>query len=119
MKTHRKNQQKSKTQKRVIGFQVVEDECIWMKAGVVNFRACDNAYDCNSCPFDKGIRRAMGLANDFETLRHAPEWVEYLKKRYRGASRPCRHALTGRIDAPKICTCLLYTSDAADDAMNV
>ncbi len=75
MKTHRKNQQKSKTQKRVIGFQVVEDECIWMKAGVVNFRACDNAYDCNSCPFDKGIRRAMGLSNDFETLRHAPEWV--------------------------------------------
>jgi len=104
MKTHRKNQQKSKTQKRVIGFQVVEDECIWMKAGVVNFRACDNAYDCNSCPFDKGIRRAMGLGNDFKTLRHAPEWVGYLKKRYRGASRPCRHALTGRIDAPKICT---------------
>ena len=66
MKTH-KEVKKSKTQKRVIGFQVVEDECIWMKAGVVNFRVCDNAYDCNSCPFDKGIRRAMGLGNDFET----------------------------------------------------
>ena len=52
---------KSKTPKRVIGFQVVEDECIWMKAGVVNLRVCDNAYDCNTCPFDKGIRRAMGL----------------------------------------------------------
>ncbi len=103
MKTQREAK-KSSTQKRVVGFQVVEDECIWMKAGVVNFRACDNAYDCNSCPFDTGIRRAMGLSNDFETLRHAPEWVEYLKKRYRGASRPCRHALTGRIDAPKICT---------------
>jgi glycine cleavage system H lipoate-binding protein len=97
-------EKKSKIQKRVIGFQVVEDECIWMKAGVVNFRACDNAYDCSSCPFDKGIRRAMGLGDDFETLRHAPEWAEYLKKRYRGASRPCRHALTGRIEAPKICT---------------
>jgi glycine cleavage system H lipoate-binding protein len=46
----------------------------------------------------------MGLGEDFETLKHAPEWVDYLKKRYRGASRPCRHALTGRIDAPKICT---------------
>jgi glycine cleavage system H lipoate-binding protein len=95
---------KNGTKKRIIGFQVVENECIWMKAGVVNFRVCDNAYDCNSCPFDKGIRRAMGLGNDFNTLKQAPEWVEYLKKRYRGTSRPCRHALTGRIDAPKICT---------------
>ena len=77
---------KSKTQKRLIGFQVVENECIWMKAGVVNFRICDNAYDCNSCPFDKGIRRAMGLGDDFETLTHAPEWVEYLKKRYQMAA---------------------------------
>jgi glycine cleavage system H lipoate-binding protein len=95
---------KKNTQKRVIGFQVVENECIWMKAGVVNFRICDNDYDCNSCPFDKGIRRSMGLGKDFETQRHAPEWVDYLKNRYRGASRPCRHVLTGRIDAPKICT---------------
>jgi glycine cleavage system H lipoate-binding protein len=46
----------------------------------------------------------MGLGSDFETAKHAPEWVEYLKKRYRGSTRPCRHALTGRIDAPKICT---------------
>jgi glycine cleavage system H lipoate-binding protein len=96
--------EKTKTKKRIVGFQVLEDECIWMKAGVVNFRICDNAYDCNSCPFDKGIRRAMGLGKDFETKTHAPEWVAYLKKRYRGASRPCRHALTGRIEAPKICT---------------
>ncbi|MGD9085953.1 MAG: glycine cleavage system protein H [Desulfobacterales bacterium] len=95
---------KRKIPKRVVGFQVVEDECIWMKAGVVNFRICDNAYDCSSCPFDKGIRRAMGLGQDFKTAKHAPEWVDYLKKRYRGASRPCRHALTGRIEAPKICT---------------
>ena len=83
---------------------VLREECIWMKAGVINFRVCDNAYDCSSCPFDKGIRRAMGVGKDFETQKHAPEWAEHLKKRYRGESRPCRHALTGRIDAPKICT---------------
>jgi glycine cleavage system H lipoate-binding protein len=46
----------------------------------------------------------MDLGDQFNTLEHAPQWVEYLKKRYRGESRPCRHALTGRIDAPKICT---------------
>jgi glycine cleavage system H lipoate-binding protein len=100
----KKTIKKMNTSKRVIGFRVIEDECIWMKAGVINFRICDNAYDCNSCPFDKGIRRAMDLDDQFNTLKHAPQWVEYLKKRYRGESRPCRHALTGRIDAPKICT---------------
>lgn len=50
----------AKTKKnRVMGFQVLENECIWMKAGVVNFRTCDNAYDCNNCMFDKAMQRAM------------------------------------------------------------
>ncbi|MGD8948141.1 MAG: hypothetical protein PVI62_15860, partial [Desulfobacterales bacterium] len=49
----------STDKKSVVGFQVIENECIWMKAGVVNFRLCDNAYDCNSCPFDKGMRKAL------------------------------------------------------------
>jgi len=94
----------SKKQKRVQGFQVLEDECIWMKAGVVNFRVCDNDYDCNSCPFDKGMRKAMGIDKEMQTEAAAPQWVTHLQKKYPGSSRPCRHALTGRIDAPKICT---------------
>ncbi len=93
-----------KKQKRVQGFQVLENECIWMKGGVVNFRLCDNDYDCNSCPFDKGMRKAMGIGKGVQTEAVAPRWVEHLQKKYVGGSRPCRHALTGRIDAPKICT---------------
>jgi len=34
---------------------------------------------------------------------HPPEWAEHLKTCYRGSSRPCRHAFTGLINAPKIC----------------
>ncbi|MBW2029799.1 MAG: glycine cleavage system protein H [Deltaproteobacteria bacterium] len=98
--TKHKNQEK----KRVVGFKVLENECIWMKAGVVNFRLCDNDYDCQSCPFDLGMRKAMGMSGGSERKNVSPAWVEKLKKQYRGASRPCRHALTGRIDAPKICT---------------
>jgi glycine cleavage system H lipoate-binding protein len=94
----------SKTQKRVIGFQVVENECIWMKAGVINFRACDSAYDCSNCAFDKGMRRSMGMGRQVATDKIAPEWVNHLQKKYRGADRPCRHSLTGRVEAPKICT---------------
>lgn len=97
----RKTQEKKK---RVIGFQLLENECIWMKAGVVNFRLCDNAFDCYNCPFDIGMRKAMDLKSPQEEDNGKPGWVQYLQQRYRGSSRPCRHALTGHIDAPKICS---------------
>ena len=90
--------------KRVMGFQVLENECIWMKAGVVNFRLCDNDFDCQNCPFDLGMRKAMNLDTRAEANTDRPSWVQHLKKTYHGASRPCRHALMGRIEAPKICT---------------
>ncbi len=90
--------------KGVKGFQVIEEECIWMKAGVVNFRLCDNAYDCYNCPFDRGMRKAMGLESTSESKEKEPAWVAYLKENFHGSSRPCRHSLTGRTDAPKICT---------------
>lgn len=85
------------------GFQVLENECIWMKAGVINFRTCDSAYDCSHCAFDKGMRRSMGMDRHEVTEKIAPEWVKYLQKKYRGADMPCRHRLTGRVEAPKIC----------------
>jgi len=103
MTTH--NQKlKNRAKKRVQGFNVVSNECIWMKAGVVNFRECDNSFDCTTCPFDRGMRKAMGIGDELKTEQAAPKWVAHLQKKYTGASRPCRHALTGRIDAPKICT---------------
>jgi len=90
--------------KGVQGFQVVEEECIWMKDGVVNFRNCDNDFDCSNCPFDNAMQKAMGIKGNVESSTVAPQWVEHLKKTYAGNARPCRHSLTGRIDAPKICT---------------
>jgi len=85
------------------GFQVVEDECIWMKAGIINFRFCDNAYDCHNCPFDKGMQRTMRRGDPKAGQIQESGWAEQLKARYQGSERPCRHALTGRIEAPKIC----------------
>jgi glycine cleavage system H lipoate-binding protein len=101
-------QKKPKDQKkekgRVQGFQVIDQECVWMKAGVINFRLCDNAYDCYTCGFDRGMRKAMRLENDSSSKSSEPEWASRLREQYRGAERPCRHALTGRVNAPKICT---------------
>jgi glycine cleavage system H lipoate-binding protein len=65
---------------------------------------CDNAYDCYKCPFDRGMRKAMGFESNTDIKDERPAWVDHLKTDYHGASRPCRHALTGRIEAPKICT---------------
>jgi len=95
---------KNRSKKRVQGFNVVVNECIWMKAGVVNFRECDNSFDCTTCPFDRGMRKTMGISDQLKTEQTAPRWVEHLQRKYSGASRPCRHALTGRVDDPKICS---------------
>ena len=90
-------------QRLPLGFRVIENACIWMKAGVIGFRECDNHYDCSTCAFDKGMQRTMAL-DPPKTSAEEPKWVNYLKRRYDGASRPCRHVLTGRVDAPKICS---------------
>jgi glycine cleavage system H lipoate-binding protein len=29
--------------------------CLWMQAGVVDYKLCDRQYDCEHCPFDKAI----------------------------------------------------------------
>lgn len=33
-------------------------ECVWMLAGVVDYKLCDRDYDCESCPLDKAFRDA-------------------------------------------------------------
>jgi len=98
----KKIKEKSK-KKRLVGFRVMEDECIWMKAGVINLRYCDNAYDCYTCPFDKGMQKTICSRGQTAGDVKEPEWVEHIKACYQGSERPCRYSLTGRIDAPKIC----------------
>lgn len=88
--------------KKTDGFQVIGDECIWMKAGVVNFRLCDNLYDCYNCRFDRAMRIAMGKkTSGLEGTNTG--WAENMRRKYPPESRPCRHSLTGRTDAPKNC----------------
>jgi glycine cleavage system H lipoate-binding protein len=91
---------------RVVGFQVLSEECIWMRAGVVNYRICDNAFDCSTCAFDKGMQRV--LANQRRRGNDSPteaqeHWSTALENRYSGMERPCRHVLTGRVAPPKSC----------------
>src|SRR5512138_1096596 len=29
--------------------------CVWMQAGVVDYKLCDRDYDCDHCPFDEAL----------------------------------------------------------------
>ena len=31
--------------------------CLWMQAGVVDFKGCNNYYDCTTCKYDMGMRK--------------------------------------------------------------
>ena len=46
--------------KKAPGLNLLENRCIWMRAGVINFRICDGENDCHHCPFDQAMRGAMG-----------------------------------------------------------
>ncbi|MBW7888815.1 MAG: hypothetical protein H3C35_10740 [Bacteroidetes bacterium] len=37
-----------------------EHYCVWMDAGLVNFKLCDRNYECEHCPFDAVIRSQNG-----------------------------------------------------------
>ncbi len=51
-------------------------KCIWMTSGVIDYKLCDNNFDCENCPFDRIIRnlsneketRFKGIVNDTNTI---------------------------------------------------
>lgn len=53
---------------KVAGFQVLENQCVWMRAGVINFRICENNYDCANCPFDNSMGGAMATQSQHSEL---------------------------------------------------
>jgi hypothetical protein len=61
-----------------------------MKAGVVICKTCENAFDCTSCDFDKGI--SGELAQKPTAL---VSWREVMRQPH--LHKECRHMLTGRV----------------------
>ncbi len=88
------------------GFKTVpkgEDRCIWMEAGVLDYKLCNNNYNCHTCAFDKAMKETADQ-NIQARLRgeelsakksHIIAWQEKMKQR-QGLFRKCRHSLTGR-----------------------
>jgi glycine cleavage system H lipoate-binding protein len=64
--------------------------CIWMQAGIVDFKGCNNYYDCTSCKYDLGMRKKVDSGKQIS-------WQDAMRRRS-GLDRICRHSLTNRIE---------------------
>jgi glycine cleavage system H lipoate-binding protein len=64
--------------------------CLWMEAGVVAFKNCNNFYDCTTCKYDQGMQNQVGKGK-------LPSWQDAMRKKT-SLERACRHTLTRRIE---------------------
>lgn len=105
--------QKGRQGNVVRGFQVVEDECIWSKTGMVQSRKCDNVFDCRTCPYDIAMKKTFNANHQ----KPRSGWANNVKGVYSNTNIPCRHALTGRVTAAKVCTNNYECNHCAYDQM--
>ncbi len=64
--------------------------CIWMQAGVVEHKDCNNFYDCTTCKYDVGMNKKVEAKKQIS-------WQAAMR-RMPGLDRACRHSLTHRIE---------------------
>jgi glycine cleavage system H lipoate-binding protein len=64
--------------------------CIWMQAGVVEFKNCNNFYDCPTCKYDAGMLKRVEQNKQIS-------WQDAMRRRPQ-LDRLCRHSLTQRIE---------------------
>ena len=68
--------------------------CIWMQAGLLKFKSCNNYCDCTTCKYDQAMR---GKVADGKQM----SWQDSMR-RLPSMARLCRHSLTNRIEA-RVC----------------
>lgn len=66
-----------------------ENTCLWMAAGVVEFKNCNNFYDCVTCRYDQGMLKQVEKGK-------TASWQDAMRRRP-DLERVCRHSLTSRI----------------------
>jgi len=86
------------------GFHLGEKECVWMRAGIINFRLCNQDYDCYNCPFDRHMRQAMGEETSSGMKEREGSRSSRVTEHYHVTARPCIHYLSGRLTSPGTCT---------------
>jgi len=64
--------------------------CLWMEAGAVAFKGCNNYYDCTTCKYDLGMKKQVEKGKQVS-------WQDLMRRRAE-LDRVCRHSLTHRIE---------------------
>jgi glycine cleavage system H lipoate-binding protein len=80
--------------------------CIWMEAGVIDFKICNHNFDCPRCDFDRAMSEtaaqnvAMRRTGQQLTGKKANIilWQEKMRE-HSGLQQKCRHMVTGRVPA--------------------
>lgn len=84
-------------------------KCVWMEAGVVSYKLCDNNYDCTTCVYDHAMQtkvagqKELAGMNGFDaaTEKITMTWVEKMLQ-LPASQRKCRYMITGEVGR-KIC----------------
>jgi len=85
-------------------------KCVWMEAGVVSYKLCDNNYDCSTCVYDHAMqvkvarqKESAVVATSVETPadKFTATWVDKMMQ-LPASQRKCRYMITGEV-ARKIC----------------
>jgi glycine cleavage system H lipoate-binding protein len=50
---------------------MVDLQCLWMLAGVIDYKLCDRQYECEQCPLDAGIRQGPYQAQSNPAARRS------------------------------------------------
>jgi len=83
--------------------------CVWMEAGVVSYKLCDNNYDCPTCVYDQAMQAKVARQKEATMVavaetaadRLTDTWAEKMMQ-MPASQRKCRYMITGEVDR-KIC----------------
>lgn len=71
-------------------YAAVSNPCVWMQAGLVKFKSCNNYCDCTTCKYDAGMKKKVESGKTIS-------WQDAMRRKP-AMARMCRHSLTNRIE---------------------
>ncbi len=99
-------------------------KCVWMEAGVVSYKLCDNNYDCSTCVYDHAMLTKVARQKEHVSAvprleavaeKFTQTWVEKMLA-FPASQRKCRYMLTGEVDR-KLCPNAYECGNCAFDQM--
>ena len=98
-------------------------KCVWMEAGVVSYKLCDNNFDCPTCVYDQGMQlkvskqkeRAAASKVEMTPDKFTESWADRMMK-LPASQRKCRYMITGEVGR-KICPNVYECGSCSFDQM--